>query len=189
VCLQLYSPTTMWVSASPVFASNVRENGRSTHCLNIVGSMRRATVLSMCRLSTILYSPNGLHWHIRLVSLILDRHFRLLMLSLKGLTLMRLDYIITAICSAWRFGPLGPTPLRDSRCTFPLRGLAQDYLIFRLRLPLSSPGLMYASHVNVQVHHVDQGLALLHFAVTTRSRRECCRKQTVGGLNHQNRRI
>ena len=25
-----------------------------------------------------------------------------------------------------RFGPLGPTPFRDSRCTFPFRGLAQD---------------------------------------------------------------
>ena len=27
---------------------------------------------------------------------------------------------------AGRFGPLGPTPLRDSRCTFRFRGLAQD---------------------------------------------------------------
>jgi len=35
---------------------------------------------------------------------------------------IRWDYIITAICSVWRFGSLDPTPSRDSRCTFPITG-------------------------------------------------------------------
>ena len=41
----------------------------------------------------------------------------------KGLNPMRLDYIITAIRSVWRFGSLDPTPRKDSRCTFPKVGL------------------------------------------------------------------
>ena len=40
------------------------------------------------------------------------------------------DQIISSsLWDALRFGPLGPTPFRDDRCTFPLRGLDQDYLL------------------------------------------------------------
>ena len=55
-----------------------------------------------------------------------------------------------------RFGSLDPTSLRNSRCTFPLRGLAQDYHIFQLRLPLSSRGLYCASVRSTQFPGHDQ---------------------------------
>ena len=58
-------------------------------------------------------------------------------------------YHLPVQAGAMRFHPLGCTPSLDIRCTFlGLRGFAQDYLILRLRLPLSSHGLYYAANVN-----------------------------------------
>lgn len=40
---------------------------------------------------------------------------------------VRADHLIT-LAGALHFGPLGPTPFRDGRWTFPLRGFAADCL-------------------------------------------------------------
>ena len=50
MCFSVSSPTMKWRSASLVFASSVRENGRRTQVLHIDGSRRNAWVDSWWRL-------------------------------------------------------------------------------------------------------------------------------------------